>query len=77
MIEVGDLTLRALRNGRFQVLTADGETVVEAFGENIVQSDPLAILDPETGEVVVEFDRRRLEQARQRAFQAAAAPGNY
>ncbi len=77
VIEVGDLTLRALRNGRFQVVAADGETVVEVFGEDIVQGDPLAILDPETGEVLVEFDRRRLEQAWQRAFQAAPAPEKY
>jgi hypothetical protein len=77
VFEVGELTVRAMRDGRFQVVNAAGDTIADVFGEDIVQGDALAILDPETGEVVVEFDRRRLEQAWQRAFQAAPAPEKY
>lgn len=72
--DVGDLTVRAMSNGRFQVVNAAGSTIADVFGEDIVQGDPLAIVDDESGEVIVEFDRRLLQQTWQRVFQAAAPP---
>jgi hypothetical protein len=77
ILEVGDLTVRTLRNGRFQVLDAAGSMIAEAFGEDVVQGDELVIDDPETGEILVEIDRRQISEAWQRVFQAAAAPEGF
>ncbi len=62
-IQAGDFTVLASSDGRFQVIDSEGETVVEVFEENVTRGDMITITDPDTGDVVVEFDDLAFEQA--------------
>jgi len=70
-IEVGDLTVLASSNGRFEVLDADGNTLAEASEEDVAGGDMMTITDPESGEVVVEFERVAFDEAWQMLYREA------
>lgn len=63
-IEAGDLTVLATSDGRFQVVDAAGDTVVEVREENVTrEAGMITIFDPDSGQVVVEIDEGAYESA--------------
>ena len=63
VIEVGDLSVFAHSDGRLEVVDAAGEVILDEYNEGITESDIVTLTDPDSGEVVVEFERLLLEQA--------------
>ena len=68
-IQVGDLTVQNTTDSRFIVTDADGNVIVEVFEEDIVRGELITISDPDTGEEVVQFSNRELEDAWQLLYQ--------
>lgn len=70
-IQVDDLTVLATSDGRYQVVDAAGTTVVEVFEEDVIHGETITVNDPDTGEMVVQFDDLALEQAWQTVYREA------
>jgi hypothetical protein len=63
VIEVDDLSVLAHSDGRLEVVDAAGEVILDIYDEGITAAVTVTLSDPDTGEVVVEFDRLELEKA--------------
>ncbi|MCP3973492.1 MAG: hypothetical protein GY720_03250 [bacterium] len=70
-IHVDDLTVLASSDGRYQVIDADGDTVVEVYEEDVVRGENITINDPDSGEIVVQFDDLAFEQAWEAIYREA------
>ncbi|NND01952.1 MAG: hypothetical protein HKN91_04130 [Acidimicrobiia bacterium] len=62
-IQVDDLTVQNTSDGRFIVKDAEGNIVVEVLDEDIVRGEFISITDPNSGEQIVQFSNRELEDA--------------
>lgn len=70
-IQVDDLTVLATSDGRYQVIDAEGNTVVEVYEEDVIRGENVTINHPDTGETVVQFDNLTLEQAWEAIYREA------
>jgi len=75
VIEVDDLSVFAHSDGRFEVVDADGEVILDVHNEGILETEVVALVDPDSGEVVVDFERLELEQAWETVYRESEGLG--
>jgi hypothetical protein len=71
VVTVDGLTVTISANGTYTVTDAEGTVLAEAFQEDLESTDPLEIVDPDTGEVVVAVDRQAIDAAWQAVYAEA------
>jgi hypothetical protein len=71
VVAVDDLTVSISAGGVYMVTDATGTVVAEAFQEDLESADPVEIVDPDSGEVVVAVDRAAIDAAWQQVYAEA------
>jgi hypothetical protein len=75
VIEIDDLSVFAHSDGRLEVVDAAGEVILEVFDEGVLGAQVVTLTDPDSGEVVVEFEQLELERAWETIYREAEGPG--
>ncbi len=71
VVTVDDLTVTISADGTYTVTDAEGTVLAEAFQEDLESTDPLEIVDPDTGEVVVAVEGQAIDAAWQEVYAQA------
>ena len=71
VVTVDDLTVTISAEGTYTVTDAEGTVLAETFQEDLNTGDPIEIVDPETGEVVVAVERQAIDAAWQEVYAEA------
>jgi hypothetical protein len=70
-VTVDDLTVTISATGVYTVTDAEGTVLAEAFQEDLESTDPLEIVDPDSGDVVAAVERQAIDAAWQAVYAEA------